>query len=128
MRFLLAIIAIFAIAGCKEQAPPEAAPYCGIMFSAVAGASQGIASAFECSDIAAIAGDLSVPIQKLNICPKGDEKVQGLIGDIVCPQMVTFVTGLGVAALPPKWGCKGGKPVADLNKFLTDQCKQHVTF
>jgi hypothetical protein len=128
MRFLCALIAVLAIVGCKTQPPPEVAPYCGIMFSAVTGAAQGIAQAFDCSNAPAIAADLSKPIEKLNICPKDGQTQQGLIGDIVCPQVTSFVLGLGVGALPKNWDCKGGKPAEDMNKFLTAKCKAAVSF
>ena len=130
MRIVLALLAVFAIftTSCKTQPAPEAAPYCGILFSAVTGTAQGVALAFDCANVAAIAADLSAPIQKLNLCPKDGEKALGTIGDTVCPQAAEFVASVGVGALPTKWECKGGKPVGDLTAFVATQCKKYIKF
>lgn len=131
MRFLMSAFVVLSlfVVGCKSQpVPPIVTPICDVLASATTGAAQGVGAVFDCANISAIVATLNAPIQKLNICPKDGEKVQGLVGDIVCPAVTKFVMDLGVNALPAAWECKGGTTVENVATLLADKCKVYVKF
>jgi len=121
-RLIVAALAASTFSCTKAQV---AAPLCAVLAQTIVGTSQGVADALKCSDVPAIAATLSDQIGKLNMCSATSQ--QGLIGDVVCPQVASFVIGLGVGALPAAWGCTGG--IADqASGVLLKACKDHVTF
>lgn len=125
-KILVSSFLVMAVlGGCKNPPPTEIQPLCNIMFATVTGAAQGVGQALECANIPAIAADLSAPLQKLTLCEAGQ---QGVMADAICPKVVEFVMGFGVAALPEKWACKGGKITESATKALTDACTKNIKF
>lgn len=127
IMLVLVSLSMFAVFSCKTPMP-EAQPLCGILFATVTGAAQGVAAALACENVNAIAADLSIPIAKANICPAQGEAVkpQGVIAELVCPQVSSFVVSFGVASLPPAWKCKGGLAADKIGELGTTQCKKSL--
>ena len=122
---ILAILIGFVMfTGCKKEDVMD--PACKIAVKTLYGAAQGVAEVLECSDPAAIAADLSAPIFKLNLCSAN--VAQGMIGELVCPKVVSTVLSIGVGALPAAWGCKGGATVAKAETALSDGCKKLIKY
>lgn len=111
--------------GCEKKAE-VVSPLCDIAVKSLTGAAQGVAGALGCANLPAVAASLTKPVTDLAMCSEAG--VQGLVGDLVCPQVASFVLGLGTNALPADWQCSGG-PLGDTAKqTLLDACKKAVTF
>jgi len=123
-RFLVLAAFACAFTGCKES-KPFTDPLCDTAIKAITGAAQGVAGALGCANLPAVAAAMSKPVKDLAICKEGQ---QGLIGDIVCPQVGNFVMDIGLGALPADWQCSGGTSGEAAKALIVEQCKKAVTF
>lgn len=122
MKRLLCLSVFAALTGCTK---PVTNPLCDVAVKALTGAAQGVASALQCENVAAIANTLTAPVKEWALCA---ESQQGLIGNVVCPQVAKLVLDMGLSALPAEWKCKGGAVGNTTKEFIETQCKQYVTF
>lgn len=119
----LAALAI-AFVGCTQQQAQT--QICQLAVKATYSAAQGVADALQCSHPEAIAAELIIPINKIGIC--ATTQAAGSIANLVCPQVTTFVTGLGMSALPAAWGCAGGATVANAQAVMTAACEKYIKY
>jgi hypothetical protein len=126
-RILFFICLLFSFS-CTKTVVTE--PLCKLAFSTITGAAQGVADSLGCKNVAAIAGDISAPLVKNNLCPApGQQTQQGMIGDLVCGQVIDSVVKMGFQNLPATWQCSGTSTDIDGWKSAAlTACKAHITF
>jgi len=123
VRYLFVVLAL-AFTGCTKQEAAE--PLCDIAIKSATGAAQGVAETLGCQNLPAVVAAMTKPIQELKICSNAGG--QGLVGDLVCPQVAKFVMGTGLEALPADWQCTGGSIGAQAEALILEQCKKSVPF
>jgi len=122
---LVSALGVLSLTSCEKKAE-IAAPFCDIVIKSITGAAQGVASALGCEGVPAIAAMLSKPVTDLAMC--SGSSAQGVVGDLVCPSVASFVIGLGTDNLPADWKCKGGPVGATAQALILDACKKAVIF
>lgn len=120
----LSLLGVALLGGCTKQQVAD--PLCDVAVRSLTGAAQGIGEALKCANVPAIAVALTKPVKELALC--SETQAQGLVGDLVCPQVAKFVLGLGLNALPPEWQCTGGDLGDSAQKVVFDTCKKAVNF
>lgn len=126
-HFLMACLVLFT-ANCTPKNTTEAelkSVVCQNTYKAIYNASEGVAKSLDCKNVAAIASDLSSPLSKLNLC---EQSAQGLMGEMICPQVSKYVKEISVQALPAAWECSGGPVAEALEQTVSAGCRAAITF
>lgn len=124
MRILIAIaITTLTLASCTKKQPlPE--PICKSVFKATTGAAHLIANTLQCTNVGAIAADLSEPVLKLGLC--AETTAQSTVADLVCPQIATLVSSLAAAAVPAAWQCSMATISDIIKEQITSDCAKVI--
>jgi hypothetical protein len=97
-HLVLVVVAVLALAGCKNKPCADMAPVAGSLAS-------GLAVAMTCSNPAAMQADFLKFAADKGLCVTAEQK--GVISSIVCPIAVPWIVAYGAGKLPPAWGCTG---------------------
>ena len=104
MRLLL-LLSLVTLVGCTSKTPDIVKqPVCAAQKAIVLGAANVISTTLNCAKRDAIEADITKAVSGLKLCP--DVSAKGPIGNIVCPLVVTAVTGLIKDKAPSAWECK----------------------
>jgi len=123
MKHIL-ILAMILVAGCKMEAE---SPACKNLFSTVTGASQIISGVLQCKNTAAIAGDISAAMAKLNICTSSTHySNRSLMSDVVCRQVSVVVSELSKSTIPHAWECSAQAVTELIKSKVAEKCAKMI--
>lgn len=119
------VLAIFALClGCTKT-PAGNTVGCSVETIVTTAAAGAVASADNCSNVSQIQQDIQAKLGSINLCAaaqvqtqmsdlkkKQGDKLQGAIGNIVCPLAVDGVLSLISSGIPASWGCQGSTNIA----------------
>ena len=119
------ILLLMLLVGCTK--PPLAAesPVCKTIFTAVTGTAQVLSAALQCDNTPAIAGDISDQFAKLNLCAQATY-AQGMLADVVCPQVSLVVSDLGKSAIPETWKCTATVVTELIKSKISEKCAKII--
>ena len=105
MKIALLSLLTITLVGCTSKTPDVVkVPVCAAQKAIVAGAANVIATTLNCSGKLAIEADITKAVGGLKLCPEATSK--GPVGSVVCPLVVSAVTGLIKEKAPSAWECK----------------------
>jgi hypothetical protein len=93
---LLLTVSACGMSACKNKPCSTMKPYVDL-------ASNGLASALQCSNPEAVKADVFAMVEKKGWC-KADQT--GPVAMLVCPIVVNAMAEIGLSQLPASWGCK----------------------
>lgn len=116
MRKILMLLSIALLfSGCfKKQQLPD--PVCKAVFKVTTASANIIATALQCENPGAIAGDLSARIIGLGLCAETAQ--QSTLTDLVCPQLSALVAAMATSPIPASWQCSAS--------VVTDMIKSQI--
>lgn len=135
--FILAFMSFLPACTSSSTTPPVVSVVGCSVETVVTGAlAAAIASNLTCSNSSAIQASIQGALGKINLCAaattqanikaiKASGKMQGIIGDIVCPLAVEAVMGTLSTAVPSAWGCSS-LTTTSLNGVLAQACSAVV--
>jgi len=114
-KILMLLCAALLFSGCfkKKQLPD---PVCKAVFKATTASANIIATALQCENPAAIAGDLSAQIIGFGLCAETAQ--QSTLTDLVCPQLSALVAAMATSPIPAAWQCSAS--------VVTDMIKAQI--
>ena len=124
MQKILLLCAVLLMSGCvfKKVTLPD--PICKAVFKATTATANIVATALQCANPSAIAGDLSTQIIGLGLCAETAQ--QSTLSDLLCPQLSTLVATIAISPIPANWQCST-TVVTDLIKTqIADACAKVV--
>jgi hypothetical protein len=127
MKKLLSIIGLTVLCSCSSTSPVGPV-VCSVEQTVSAALAASTATALQCSNLAAIQGDMLTAIGKANLCAQTASKVKGAIGNIVCPVVVTSALSLVASKIPPAWGCAPTVNPGTIGAVLTTACQNAIPF
>lgn len=99
---LFLITLLFSLVSCTKKQPlPD--PICKAVFRVTAASATALASALQCNNTAAIAGDLSDKVMQMGLCAETTQ--QSVLTDLVCPQLSALVASMAISSIPASWEC-----------------------
>jgi hypothetical protein len=113
---VLCTILSFSLTGCKSCSKPTCDD--AVKYSQIA--ANRVAEFLDCKNPTAIAGDIFIAVDKLNLCTNPVE--QGAIASIVCKPVSVLVAQLAVTGLPARWECSGGAGAKALETAVYAAC------
>lgn len=123
MKYILFFCFVF-LSSCTSVKPVV----CSIETTAVSVVSSSISGALACTNIDVIKADLTKAFDKSNLCTAAPApiangvKVQGVVGNIVCPLAVGAAMSLIGISIPPAWGCDPKSSLSGLATVVTAAC------
>lgn len=133
MKYLLAILVTFCIAGCtKEEVKSK---ICSAGKTAATIVAHQVSQDLACTNTDAIKASIEERLISLKICQAAEEKLaegakQGLIsaksaiGDALCAPVIEGLFAGGLTQLPQEWGCTGGTLAAEAKAKLIAECSK----
>lgn len=123
MRMLLAAFALLAFSGCTSKTP-----VCDAAKAVAGSVSQVIATQLSCKNPDAITASLVNELVTLKVCTSSGTNASGLVGDLICPNLVTNLYNGALKKIPADWQCGGGAVGDQLKAQLLAACKSSFPF
>lgn len=121
--FLACLVAMSGLTGCTSKTP-----VCDAAKAVSGSVATVIASQLACKNPDAIKATLVEELTKLNVCTSGGANASGLVGDIICPNLVAGLYSGVLGKLPAAWQCGGGAVGDQLKAQLLAACKSSFPF
>ena len=123
MKKLLLLCTLLSLSGCfkKTQLPD---PICKAVFKATTATANIVATALQCANPSAIAGDLSTQIIGLGLCAETAQ--QSTLSDLLCPQLSTLVASMATSPIPASWQCSTTVVTDIIKTQIADACAKVV--
>lgn len=117
MKLVLMLLVAVGMTGCDWFKKTG----CSLQQKAVTLVSAEVAAQFACKNVPAIEKVINEQLDKVHVCEIG---ALGVIGDVVCPPLISGLLNGALSQVPADWECSGG-PVKDgLKELLVAQCKK----
>lgn len=146
MRYLIFAL-LLMITACTSSSTssgsmnPITAAGCDVETAVTAGFAGSIATAFTCSNQAAIQSSLQTALGNVNLCAANPSVAavtsaqitakkalakaaspMGIVGSLVCPLAINTIVGFATAQIPTAWGCTASASASDIVAALTTAC------
>ena len=115
-KLLVALVMMVATVSCKTSAP-----LCEDTKHAADLAAAKVANVLNCKNPAAISASLMAQVEKAHLC---QDKQQGVLGEVICRPVASYIAETVVKKLPAAWECEGGQAKTVTVNTLYSACLQ----
>jgi len=119
-RFFVLAFIMFAFLGCTKGSSPA----CEVGKTVTAVVADQIATQLACKNKSAIEATLNQKLVDLKLCEK--PSASSVIGEIICPSLVSSVISQITVKIPSEWQCSGGTVKDDLKNYLLAACRSSI--
>lgn len=117
-KIVFSFLLLFVV-GCTSGT----SPVCEVGKTVTGVVADQIATQLSCKNKVAIEASLNQKLVDLKLCAPAASSV---IGEIICPSLVSSVVNQIAIKIPAEWQCSGGTVKDDLKNYLLAACRSSI--